>query len=311
MTRPLENFLIFALNPKDEHKACLQKASQLGAVIKNHYRWGSKNNMNPISFIVDFLNNESVEVEKAKTRGIPVLQYGEFLAMLENPESVYFNYYRQSPVKTENPNNFILGFHMAIKEAFWPAIYLKAVESIDYVSGQALAANTSLKLSLTSVNKINKEKVPIEVIGNLKEFASKDSRFSSVNGFLTAMKELLGVEYFTAYGDTILKNATIEKQYYFEGAFSFTAGDVIFDNKSCYQPLWSESLKHINYGIQVSQAGTGDEISPMNLLILKPDGARSKLVKFGTTQTVQREFLKFLKTGDLSIFLIKEHASQE
>ncbi len=82
------------------------------------------------------------------------------------------------------------------------------------------------------------------------------------------------------------------------------AGDTIFDNELCYESTWGDSLKNINFGVQVEKAATGDELSPMKLNIMEPNKNRTKVDSVGKVKTVQREFLEFLKTGDLNHFSI-------
>ena len=119
------------------------------------------------------------------------------------------------------------------------------------------------------------------------------------------------------------KGAFQTKPVYFEGNYNFSVGDTVWNTRKAYcgcetdethgatgcKFTWRDALKEIEYGVQVVQAPNIVKVpqatAPMRILLLRPNKNRIGVDECGTALTTQQNFLRFLKTGDLSIFLFK------
>tara|TARA_B110000444_G_scaffold151049_1_gene141328 strand:- start:120 stop:434 length:315 start_codon:yes stop_codon:yes gene_type:complete len=73
----------------------------------------------------------------------------------------------------------------------------------------------------------------------------------------------------------------------------FSAGDLLYSNKSAYEKVWSEALKDLQYSIEVSGI-TSDKV---NYRILVPNFNQSKLVTKEVNEVSIEGFVDLLRAG--------------
>ncbi len=92
------------------------------------------------------------------------------------------------------------------------------------------------------------------------------------------------------------------KPYFVDDAYALDVGDVVYSHKDAYAKNWGEFLKLDGFVVQIhSVTGKGNPGDSLMVGIYKPNKKRDRVKKERSADTTQEDFLRFLRTGDLTL----------
>ena len=127
-----------------------------------------------------------------------------------------------------------------------------------------------------------------------------DGKVTELPDFLPWYSVPVPAAFFKALFKQYSKNG---KPYFIDDAYLLDIGDVVYSHKDAYSKHWGKFLELDSFLVQIQAVtGKGNPDDSMTVEIYRPDKNQVKVEKQDRIETTQKEFLRFLRTGDLTVF---------